>query len=354
MRAEKADGSPVLVSVVTPCLNPGPELERCLESVRRQTYTQIEHVVVDGASTDGTLDLLRAAEGIVWVSEPDDGQAQAINKGFARAGGEIVTWLCADDELLPDAVERAVAALASSGAQWVYGDCVIVEGDEAHLRRSQPQLSPELFGYGNPISQPGTFFRAAALGAVGPLDESLDLAFDYDLWLRFTTAGLASVYVPEPLARFAITPESKTGRHGWAPFLREEALALAKNGPPRHAAFRLGASAALDVRSTGPLSRKRLKAEIANRSALVPASCRLLLEASAFTEATFLELPTPLALRHLLIAAPWRVPETRGRITFRVRRRLRTLLTGRRPPPTFHPDPRYLVVDADRSARDVP
>jgi hypothetical protein len=311
-----------LVTVVTPCLNPGADLDRCLESVRRQSYAAVEHVVVDAASTDGTVDRLRAAPGIRWVSEPDDGQAQAINKGFALAGGAIVTWLCADDELLPDAVERAVTALRKTGAGWVYGDCEILDAQGSHLRRPRRELAPDIFVLGNPIAQPGTFLTAEALAAVGPLDESLDLAFDYDLWLRLTSAGIPSVYVPETLARFRVTPTSKTGRHGLAPFLREEGLALAKTPLRRDAALRLGVSAGLDAEAGGVVGRRRLREELRQRADLVGREHRRVLRAAALTEATFVELPRLRALRHLLGWAPWATPETRRQILARMWRRL--------------------------------
>lgn len=340
-----------LVSVITPCLNPGPVLQGCIESVRSQSYPSLEHIVVDGGSTDGTVDVLRRTRGIAWLSEPDDGQAQAINKGFALARGEILTWLCADDRFCADAVGRAVTALVGSDAEWVYGDCEIVERSGSHVRRSRPVLTPELFGQGNPISQPGTFFLTSAFEAVGGLlDESLDLAFDYDLWLRLTVAGAVSVHLPEVLARFTITPGSKTGRNGWAPFLREEARALAKNGAPDIAAFRLGASAALDASREHRVTRRRLRTEIRARASLVPRSYRPILNASALTEATFLELPNPLALRHLFAVAPWRIGGTRRRILFRAQRRLTTMLTGRRPAPPSYPDPPYRMRDADHAA----
>jgi GT2 family glycosyltransferase len=312
-----------LVTVVTPCLDPGPALDACLASVRGQSYPAIEHVVVDAASTDGTVDRLRAAEGVRWVSEPDDGQAQALNKGFALARGELLTWLCADDELLPDAVARAVGALQASGAEWVYGDCEIADPRHPELRRPRTELSPEIFVLGNPIAQPGTFFTAAALARVGPLDESLDLAFDYDLWLRLAAAGVQAVYVPETLARFHVSATSKTGRHGRAPFLREEAIALAKTRPGREAALRLGTSAALDAEAGGVVTRRRLAAELAARGPLVGPQDRAVLRAAGLTEATFLELPRLRGLRHLLALEPWRTPETRRVVLARTRSRLR-------------------------------
>ncbi len=321
---------PPLVTVVTPCLDPGPDLDRCLASVRAQSHPAVEHLVVDGASTDGTVDRLRDAPGIKWVSEPDGGQAEAINKGFRQAHGSIVTWLCADDELLPQAVERAVAALAEAGAGWVYGDCEIrddVHGGE--IRRPRTDLAPEIFVLGNPIAQPGTFFTSAALATVGPLDESLHLAFDYDLWLRLVCAGVPYAYVPETLAVFHVTPASKTGRHGLGPFMREEGLALAKTAMQRDAARRLGISAALEADEGGVVPRARLDVELAERAGLVDPSYAGAMRAEALTEAAFLELPRLRGLRHLVAREPWTTPETRAQVLRRLRSRVRSFSGGR-------------------------
>jgi glycosyltransferase involved in cell wall biosynthesis len=175
-----------LVSIVTPSLNQGRYLREALESVRAQTYAPIEHIVVDGGSTDETLDILRESDGVDWVSEPDRGQSHALNKGFARARGAILGWLNADDAYLPGAVEQAVGAL-HAGAGLVYADVTRVDnfGDNPRRIRSRPRfdLWTEL-NEGCGIYSPAVFFTRAALDRAGPLDESLHLTMDYDLWLR--------------------------------------------------------------------------------------------------------------------------------------------------------------------------
>src|SRR5918992_2241290 len=114
-----------LVSVVTPSLNQGRYLREAIESVRAQTYSPIEHVVVDGGSTDETLDILSEYDHLRWVSEPDRGQSHALNKGFAMATGEIFGWLNADDAYEPHAVAAGVAALGEVGL--VYADVTRVD-----------------------------------------------------------------------------------------------------------------------------------------------------------------------------------------------------------------------------------
>src|SRR5205823_10324133 len=104
-----------LVSIVTPSLDQAAYLREAIESVRAQTYVPVEHVVVDGGSTDSTLEILREYDGLRWVSEPDRGQSHALNKGFAMARGDVLGWLNADDAYEPDAVAGAVAALQNVG-----------------------------------------------------------------------------------------------------------------------------------------------------------------------------------------------------------------------------------------------
>jgi GT2 family glycosyltransferase len=314
------------VSVVTPSLDPGAPLQRCLDSVAAQTYPDVEHIVVDGGSTDGTVALLRAA-GVRFVSEPDDGQAAAINKGVRLARGELIGWLNADDSLMPEGVAAAVAALAESpDAGWAYGDCMIVEANgESALRRPGRVEGPASFYRTNPVAQPGTLVARHALDAVGALDESLELAMDFDLWLRLTGAGFAGVYVPRTLASFEITGTSKTGSVGWFAFLREESFALWKIGRPDEAALKLGEAAAWAAHAAGTVTRSGLAGEVAaalgwagNRSMVVrPADVR----AGAALTATALERSRA-RFAHLAQPELWLNPLTRRKVLTRAAGRM--------------------------------
>jgi glycosyltransferase involved in cell wall biosynthesis len=176
-----------LVSIVTPSLNQARYLREAIESVRAQTYEPIEHIVVDGGSTDGTLEILREYDGVRWTSEPDRGQSHALNKGFALATGEVLGWLNADDAYEPHAVEQGVAALQESGAGLVYADVVRVNDGGVNPRRIRSRPVWDFWtevNAGCGIYSPSVFFTREALDAVGPLDESLHLTMDYDLWLR--------------------------------------------------------------------------------------------------------------------------------------------------------------------------
>lgn len=174
-----------LVSVVTPSLNQARYLRKALESVRAQTYARVEHIVVDGGSTDGSLEILGEADGLRWVSEPDRGQSHALNKGFAMARGDVLGWLNADDAYEPHAIAAAVAALGDAGL--VYADVMRVDDDGVNPRRirSRPEfdLWTEL-NLGCGVYSPAVFITREALMSVGDLDEELHLTMDYDLWLR--------------------------------------------------------------------------------------------------------------------------------------------------------------------------
>lgn len=176
-----------LVSIVTPSLNQAPYVREAIESVRAQTYAPIEHVVVDGGSADGTLDILRSYDSLRWVSEPDGGQSQALNKALRLAAGGIIGWLNADDAYAPAAVAEAVEALQATGAALVYADVSRVDGDHVNPRRirSRPEfdLWTEL-NLGCGIYSPAVFFTREAFEAVGDFDEALHMTMDYDLWLR--------------------------------------------------------------------------------------------------------------------------------------------------------------------------
>ena len=313
-------GAP-LVSVVTPSFDPGARMLRCLDSIARQTYSNVEHIVVDGGSNDGTVELLRA-NGIRFISEPDLGQTNALNKGFAIASGAYLGWLNADDVLLPEAIERAVAAFAADAdVGWVYGDCDVHRDGERSLRLRPPRrLGRHALDNGNVIPQPGTLIARWALDRVGNMDEAFNLAMDYDLWVRLLDAGIRAAYVPETIAVFEIHAASKSGSIGLSEFVREEALALLKSGRPREAALACGRAAAVAARNEhgmvepAPLQSEvgRVLREVAER---IPALDARVIASAAYAEAGVLELHSSLrGLRHLARPEPWRYGVTRRRM----------------------------------------
>lgn len=181
------------ITVVTPVLNGAAHLEQTLASVRDQGYPSVEHVVVDGGSTDGTLDILRDALRVHWISEPDEGLADAVNKGFASARGDVLVWLNADDHLLPGALLAAGEVFAARpDAMWVTGRCRIIDGAGAEIRKPVTAYKNLLLRHHslgllltqNYLSCPSTFLRREAVEEAGRLDLRYSYSMDYDLFLR--------------------------------------------------------------------------------------------------------------------------------------------------------------------------
>ena len=177
-----------LISIITPSYNQVAYLEYTLQSVLAQNYPHIEYLVIDGGSIDGSLDIIRRyADRLAWwVSEPDAGQADAINKGFSRARGEYIAWLNSDDLYLPGAVMQAVAVLqANPELGMVFGDAFTINGDGMPLNAlvfGEWGL-PDLMAF-RIICQPAVFMRRSILERAGYLDSSYHYMLDHQLWLR--------------------------------------------------------------------------------------------------------------------------------------------------------------------------
>ncbi|HJW90063.1 MAG TPA: glycosyltransferase family 2 protein [Anaerolineales bacterium] len=203
-----------LVSIVTPSYNHANFLEETIRSVLTQDYPQLEYIIIDGASTDGSQEIIRAhaLRLSAWISEPDQGQTDAINKGFARARGEILAWLNSDDTYLPGAVSGAVAFLESHPqAGMVYGDANLVDEAGKVIGRfpaRQTDYRRLLRGHVH-IPQQAAFFRARLWRRVGPLDPSFYFAMDYDLWVRLARVA-PLCYHPRLWANFRLHGGGKT------------------------------------------------------------------------------------------------------------------------------------------------
>ena len=202
-----------LVSIITPSFNKGPYIEETIQSIRNQSYPTIEHFVIDGGSTDETLAILKKYNGQVsWISEPDNGQSDAINKGWKLARGEIIAYLNADDTYRPDAVGTAVTYLNEHpDVGMVYGDGIMTDETGKFLRMgSAGEFSlRELIYCRDNILQPAVFLRRTVYDRIGGVDENLHLAMDLDYWIR---AGLLFriAHIPVPLATAKVYQDAKS------------------------------------------------------------------------------------------------------------------------------------------------
>lgn len=200
------------ISIITPSYNQGRYIEETIESVLAQDYPDIEYIVVDGGSTDETIDILKKYDAkLRWISEKDNGQSDAIIKGFKMAKGEIIAWLCSDDIYLPGAVTRIVEFFKSNGdVGLVYGKSHYID-EEGKVTGEYPSagFDAERMAVFNMISQPSAFFKKEAYDKAAGVDVALTYAMDYDLWLRL--AKVAKVeYLREFFSSYRLHRESKT------------------------------------------------------------------------------------------------------------------------------------------------
>jgi glycosyltransferase involved in cell wall biosynthesis len=203
-----------LVSIVTPSYNQARFLERTIDSVLSQDYPNFEYIIVDGASADNSLEIIKkyANQLAWWVSEPDQGQTDAINKGLSHANGEILAWLNSDDTYQPGAISQAVDAILSHpDAALVYGDANLIDEQGQMIGRfpsRQTNLQKILRGSVH-IPQQAAFFLSRFWKQVGPLDPSFQFAMDYDLWVRLAKQA-PLVYVPSLWANFRLHGQGKS------------------------------------------------------------------------------------------------------------------------------------------------
>jgi GT2 family glycosyltransferase len=204
-----------LVSVVTASFDPPiDKLVRCIESVEAQSYAPIEHVVVDGGSTNGALDVLAQHEQVRWISEPDRGQCDAMNKAFFKQSrGDLIVWLNADDVLYPDSVAEAVALFRQNpGLGWVYGNLDRDRRGHRDVLRPPRRARLAALDFNNVgLIAPGTMFARSALERVGELDEDCRMEMDLDYSIRLLRAGVDSRYLDRSLALLEIYDGTKSG-----------------------------------------------------------------------------------------------------------------------------------------------
>lgn len=210
-----------LVSVVVPSFQQGRFLGVALRSLLNQSYTNLEILVHDNQSTDESEAILEAHRAeIDAVIEADRGQSDALARGFCRAQGSILTWLNADDLLMPDAIATAVDAFESAGRpDVVYGHCAHLtrQGDfDRYFYEIQPFSRTLLRNTADFIAQPGTFFRSDTYRGIGGIREDLHYAMDWELWCRFARSGASFHFSDQVLAGARFYPATKTSSGGWS------------------------------------------------------------------------------------------------------------------------------------------
>jgi len=202
------------VSIVTPSFNQGQFIEETIKSIQRQNYPDVEHIIIDGGSKDDTLEKVKKfKDKIVWSSEPDQGQADAVNKGINKATGEIIGWLNSDDVYIGNAITQAVQVFQRiPEADLVYGDFAYIDKNgDILLNRKEIDFDYNILLHGLCyIGQQSTFFRKNVFGKVGYLDVSLQYVMDWELFLRIATNCKRIVHVPQIWAGFRLHSVSKS------------------------------------------------------------------------------------------------------------------------------------------------
>jgi glycosyltransferase involved in cell wall biosynthesis len=239
--------APPLVTIVTPSFNQAAFIEETINSVLNQSYDPIEYLVIDGGSTDGSVEILKRYEGrLRWISEPDQGQGDAINKGFRLAKGSLLGWLNADDLLYPNAVSTIVTHFRTNPASaFVYGDALAIDR-QGHAYGRRTHVAPcnfdLLLHQGDFIVQPSAFWRAELWQKIGELDLAWRYVLDYDYWLR-VAQKYDLAYIPQFLSKERLYASAKTFSGGLERINELEHLAQRYGGKGIPSRFRAEAAA---------------------------------------------------------------------------------------------------------------
>ncbi len=200
------------ITVVTPSFNQGHLIEETINSVLDQNYPALEYIVIDGGSSDATLEVIKKYEHKIayWTSAPDGGQSEAINKGLRRATGDIVTWLNSDDLFLPGTLQRIPGLFAEYDAALIHGKTVLFgDGIKEQIKGADEKDLDVRYLAGMPFPQPSSFFKRSALLEQGFLDESLHYGMDYDLFARIAL-NYPIRKVEDVFSKYRLHEESKS------------------------------------------------------------------------------------------------------------------------------------------------
>ena len=208
------------ITIITPTYNQAPFIERTIQSILNQNYTALEYIIMDGGSTDGTIDILKKySDRIVWKSEKDKGQSDAINKGLRIATGEIVAFLNSDDTYEPETLTKVSRFFSKNpDIKWVYGKCKIIDINDKEIRwpiTLYKNFLLKKYKYSrllaeNFVSQPATFWKKEVHNEIGYFNENEHYCMDYEFWLRLGARYPAGV-IDSYLANFRFYTSSKSG-----------------------------------------------------------------------------------------------------------------------------------------------
>jgi glycosyltransferase involved in cell wall biosynthesis len=206
------------ISIITPSYNQGEYLEQTIRSVLDQKYPNLEYIIIDGGSTDNSIDIIRKYEKSLdyWVSERDSGQSEALEKGFAKATGEIAAWINSDDYYEEDCFFKVAYAYREKAFAFFCGSCQMIDqkGNEIRQLRTEKITYRSLIRYWKPHfcpPQPSLFFKRAVLEELGGFDRSLRYAMDFAIWLK-ASRQYKFQHTPENMSYYRVHPASKTGQ----------------------------------------------------------------------------------------------------------------------------------------------
>lgn len=201
------------ISIIIPTYNCAKYIKKAIDSILNQPYEDKELIVIDGNSKDNTVEILKSyGEKIKWISEKDNGQSDAINKGFKIATGEIITWLNADDYYEPDIFRKINNEFENKKIVLLYGKCRSISTKKAIINVPPQNITiRDLINKGNLIYQPSSFYNKSVVDEIGLLDSSLNYWMEYDLFIKLLQKGKSS-YLDEILANFTIREDQKSNR----------------------------------------------------------------------------------------------------------------------------------------------
>ena len=229
------------ISIITTSLNQGAYIESAILSVLGQGYPNLEYIIIDGGSEDGTVDILKKYDNQItyWQSKEDGGESDAANQGFNRATGDILSWMASDDMYMPGVFQKVVQLLDPLQKQILCGNVLhFVEETGSAWGSKVPEAFNKLdLRYSNFIIQPGTFWTRKTWETLAGFDTSLHYAMDWDFWLRAKKNEVQFIPTSEYLSIYRLHSQHKSTQTGGESRIKEISALIGKNLTPKHGAF---------------------------------------------------------------------------------------------------------------------